>query len=151
MSQQDHDTDPLEQKIEQEIAQKDDEKPVVLIIDDDETINTMLQVAMSRNGFKSIAAYDGAEGLELAQICMPTAIILDWMMPEMDGLTVLNNLKADPKTSHIPVIMLTGKNMSEDALLAVKGGASEYIVKPFGIAEFMKRFKKNLDDIAQSK
>ena len=120
------------------------DKPLVLVIDDDFTVNSLVETAMVRNGFKPICAHSGDEGLELARICLPKAIILDWMMPEMDGIEVLTHLKSDPKTADIPVIMLTGKRMSEDVLEAIQNGAAEYVVKPFEMTEFIVRFKKTL-------
>lgn len=120
------------------------EKPLVLVVDDDESIINLVQTSLTRNGYKTIIAYDGQEGSEMAKICSPAAIVLDWMMPNMDGMEMLRYIRSQPETKDIPVIMLTGKKMTQDVLAAIENGASEYLVKPFEMSEFIARFKKTL-------
>lgn len=117
-------------------------EPLVLVIDDDETISELLRAALVKAKYKPILAYDGFEGEEMARCAKPIAIILDWIMPQKSGIDVLQALKCDQKTQHIPIMMLTSKRMTSDVLTAVQSGAAEYVVKPFEMSEFITRFHK---------
>jgi signal transduction histidine kinase/DNA-binding response OmpR family regulator len=99
----------------------------VLVIDDDPTIQELLQRFLSKEGFATQAALSGADGLALAKELQPVAIILDVMMPGNDGWSVLTALKADPQTTAIPVVMMT---IVDDKPLGYALGASDYLVKP---------------------
>jgi DNA-binding response OmpR family regulator len=107
----------------------------ILVIEDDELVQTVLKRSLKLYGFKVYPAKDGQTGLKLAQEKKPTFILLDWMMPEMDGLEVLAELKHNKKTMHIPVFMLTGRGMIGDLDLAFEIGADDYITKPLDLSD----------------
>ncbi len=102
---------------------------VVLIIEDDPLMARMYQKIFSFEGYQVVSAADGVEGLEKAQSQTPTIILLDIMMPKMNGLEVLEKLKKSDLTKHIPVIMLTNLAGTQDAETALSKGAVKYIVK----------------------
>lgn len=103
----------------------------VLLVDDEDHIRTVVEYNLKHEGFDVYKAEDGAVGLELARRVLPDVILLDWMMPEMDGLKVLAELRRDKSTAHIPVFMLTAKGMAGDMEKAFELGADDYITKPF--------------------
>jgi DNA-binding response OmpR family regulator len=104
-----------------------DEAPTVLVIDDDPTVHDLLQRFLAKEGFRTVATADGQEGLRLAKTLRPVVIILDVMMPGMDGWTVLVALKADASLMDIPVVMLT---IVDDKNMGYALGAADYLVKP---------------------
>jgi signal transduction histidine kinase/CheY-like chemotaxis protein len=99
----------------------------VLVIDDDASVRDLMSRFLTKLGFRVVAAADGEEGLRIARKVKPLVITLDVIMPDCDGWTVLNNLKADPKLADIPVIMIT---IVDNEAMGVKLGASNYLVKP---------------------
>jgi len=107
----------------------------VLVVDDDELIRKALKCSLQLYGFKVYLAENGPAGLKLAQEKKPAFILLDWMMPAVDGLEVLAELKHTQGTEHIPVFMLTGKGMMGDLDQAFDIGADGYITKPADIKE----------------
>ena len=113
----------------------------VLVIDDDTTIRTLLQTAMSKKGFNVFCASNGRDGLDIARSEEIDVVLLDWMMPEMDGMEVLTELKRDSNTMYIPVFMLTSKEDSRDIELATNKGAVDYIVKPFDPDALLARIR----------
>lgn len=110
----------------------------VLVIDDDELIRIELKRTLQLYGFKVYLAKDGPTGLKLAQKKKPTFILLDWMMPEMDGMEVLSELKHNEKTEDIPVFMLTDRGMIGDLDLAFEVGVDDYIIKPLDLVNLGK-------------
>jgi len=113
----------------------------VLAVDDDELIHKDMKRSLKLYGFKVYLAKDGPTGLKLAQEKRPTFILLDWMMPEMDGLEVLCELKHDERTEHIPVFMLTDRGMIGDLDQAFEIGADDYITKPLDLMQLGKIVK----------
>ncbi|MCD4830794.1 MAG: response regulator [Anaerohalosphaeraceae bacterium] len=107
----------------------------ILAIDDDITIRTLIESTLSRKGFKVYTADNGVDGLEVAKNEDIDVILLDWMMPDMDGMQVLAELKRNSNTMFIPVFMLTSKEDSKDLELAISKGAVDYIIKPFNLYE----------------
>ncbi len=107
----------------------------ILVIEDDELVQIALKRSLKLYGFRVDMAKDGPTGLKLAQEKRPTFILLDWMMPEMDGLEVLSELKHNKKTEDIPVFMLTGREMIGDLDQAFEIGADDYIVKPLDLTD----------------
>ncbi len=101
----------------------------ILIIEDEETISSMYKASMSKAGFEVVLASDGEEGLKKASESNPNLILLDIMMPKIDGFAVLEKLKADDKTKNIKVVMLTNLGQSEDKEKGKKLGAVDYWVK----------------------
>ena len=120
------------------------EKISVLVVDDEEHIRNILEYNLSSYGFKVYQAEDGPTALELAREKKPDMILLDWIMPGLNGLQVLEKLKADQRTKSIPVIMLTAKKMLTDIVKTLYAGADDYIVKPFEPEELREIIRSKL-------
>lgn len=103
----------------------------ILIVEDEDKIRRALELCLTFAGYKLWLAEDGFKGLEMATSKKPSLILLDWMMPEMNGIEVLQKLKENRKTAQIPVFMLTAKSMVGDMDEAFEAGADDYITKPF--------------------
>lgn len=120
-------------------------KKKILIVEDDEAILAMYKSKFEADGFLAITAKTGADGLEFAKTEKPDIIMLDVILPQMDGFTVLAELKKDIKTKNIPVIMLTNLGTDEDKEKGEKFGAADYIVKAnMTPAEVSEKIKKLL-------
>ena len=103
----------------------------ILAVDDERHIVRLVEVNLQRAGYEVVTAYDGREALEKVKTETPDLVVLDVMMPYMDGFEVLKNLKADPVTAEIPVIMLTAKAQDADVFRGWQSGADCYLTKPF--------------------
>jgi two-component system phosphate regulon response regulator PhoB len=119
-------------------------RPKVLVVDDEPEAVELLEFNLSQAGFAVVAAADGAEALKKARSVMPSLIVLDLMLPEIDGLEVCKMLRRDPATAAIPIIMLTAKAAEIDRILGLELGADDYITKPFSPRELVLRVKKVL-------
>jgi two-component system phosphate regulon response regulator PhoB len=119
-------------------------KPLVLVIDDEKDILKLLQYNLEKEGYQTLAAKTGEEGLELAKSKKPSLIVLDLMLPGLDGLEVCKLLKNDPATKSTPVIMLTAKSSEVDQVVGLELGAVDYIAKPFSVKIFLARVKNAL-------
>ncbi len=117
----------------------------ILIVDDEPDALELVGFNLKRAGFDVLTAADGAEALRKAQQHAPSLIVLDIMLPEIDGLAVCKALRADPVTSAIPVIMLTAKAAEIDRVLGLELGADDYLTKPFSPRELVLRVRKLLD------
>lgn len=117
-------------------------KARLLIVEDDQDISTMLRIYFSGQGYDVDYAYRGTEALEKTRQGMPHLIILDIMLPDIDGYEVCRNLRTNTRTSHIPVIFLTQKDERSDKLKGLELGADNYITKPFDIEE-LKLYVQN--------
>ena len=106
-------------------------KKKILVVDDEHDLVDFIRIRLEANNYQVIAAYDGEKALSLAAKEKPDLVLLDILMPEMDGFKVCQELKNSPLTSAIAVIMLTAKDRQEDIKLARQAGADEYIIKPF--------------------
>ena len=113
----------------------------VLIVDDDPEIMDWLSIDLQMSGFNTESAFDGLAGLKKAQNGNYDLIILDVMMPKMDGFEVCNNLRKSVKTKDIPIILLTAKGTIEDKITGFGSGADDYLVKPFDIQELLVRMR----------
>jgi len=113
----------------------------VLIVDDEPGIVEILKFNLSREGYDTLAAYDGQSGLELALSSQPDLILLDVMLPKMDGFAVCREIR---KTSNVPIIMLTAREEENDKVLGLDLGADDYITKPFSVKELLARVKTNI-------
>jgi DNA-binding response OmpR family regulator len=111
-------------------------RPSVLIIEDDPAISEILCRVLTDEGFKTHAAFDGAQGLDAYYLTLPDIIILDVKMPIMDGWETLTRLR---RVSETPVIMLTVYSAKQDIIKGLELGADDYLVKPFGIKELIAR------------
>jgi phosphate regulon transcriptional regulator PhoB len=111
----------------------------VLVADDEKDIVDLVTYNLSQEGFNVLSASDGLESLQLIRLHHPDIVILDWMMPEMNGLEVCRLLRQDSETSRIPVIMLTAKSDTVDKILGLEMGADDYVTKPFHVRELIAR------------
>ncbi len=119
--------------------------PTILIVDDEEDIRELISVSLMREeDYKLLEAVNGLEALQLARATRPDLIILDLMLPEMDGLTVYKNLREDARTNSIPVIMLTARGRLEEKIMGLGLGADDYMAKPFSPKELMLRVRNLL-------
>ncbi len=111
----------------------------ILVVDDDTDILALLEMSLASDGFKVITASNGENGLQKAKVEQPDLILLDVMMPQMDGLEVIKRLKDNTETSAIPVLWLTAKTQTEDKLRGLEIGGDDYITKPFDLREVTAR------------
>lgn len=116
----------------------------ILVIDDLPENVFMLQDRLENEGYEVVTAYDGKTGIAKAISDMPDLILLDVMMPEMSGIEVCKNLKQNPTTADIPVIIVTAKSSAEDAKEGLEAGAFDYIKKPFDRVEMLARVNSAL-------
>jgi len=116
-------------------------KEKILIVDDEKDIVRMLDYNLSKEGYRIFSANNGELALKLARQENPSLIILDLMLPGIDGLEVCKLLKQDTKTSHIPVIMVTARSQEADKVVGFELGADDYVTKPFSIRELSARIK----------
>jgi two-component system, OmpR family, response regulator RpaA len=110
----------------------------VLVIDDEPDVLMLCRVNLQLAGHEVVEASNGKAGLELARTLEPDVVVLDVMLPKVDGLTVLHELASSESTRHIPVIMLTAKTQLEDRRKAWRAGCSEYLTKPFSPIELVE-------------
>jgi DNA-binding response OmpR family regulator len=122
----------------------------VLLADDDPILHRVLTHRLSREGFEVLSAFNGREALDLAAQNPPNLLILDGIMPELDGFAVLREWRAKEALAKIPVVMLTARNREEDVVGALEGGAVDYLTKPFSPAELVARVKRVMGDALQS-
>lgn len=116
-------------------------KEKILIIEDEKDIVKMLDYNLKKEGFKTLSAHNGEDGLDMARKENPDLILLDLMLPEMDGLDVCKAIKNEAKTSHIPIIILTAKAQETDKIVGLELGADDYMTKPFSPRELIARIK----------
>jgi DNA-binding response OmpR family regulator len=122
------------------------ERHLVLIADDDRDIARFLEVNLRLEGFDVICAHDGNDALAKALDLQPNLILLDVMMPGMDGFEVCSKLRADSRGQDVPVIMLTAKSMSNDRDDGFNVGADDYVTKPFEPMELVARVSARLHE-----
>ena len=113
----------------------------ILLVDDEEDILDFLELILEEQGYSVIKATSGREALAAAQMHRPELILLDIMMPEMDGWEVLKLLKADEEVTHIPVAMLTARTEMKDKIQGLQEGAIDYICKPFSTKELLDKLE----------
>jgi len=111
----------------------------VLVVDDEEYIQHILNFSFGAEGYEVITAADGEEAVTVARSEKPDIIVLDIMMPKMDGYEACKQIKADPQTQNIPVILLTAKGREVDRKLGAEAGADDYVVKPFSPGRLIER------------
>jgi len=111
----------------------------ILIVDDDEKIVELVKLYLERDGYRVLAAYDGLQALEIARQKHPDLIVLDLMLPGMDGLDVCRVLRGEG--NRVPIIMLTAKTTEEDKLVGLDLGADDYVTKPFSPRELVARVR----------
>ena len=114
----------------------------VLIVDDERSIVDILRYNLEKDGTRVVCAYDGAEGLRLARSEDPDVILLDVMLPEMDGFEVCRTLRAEG--NNVPIIMITAREEETDKVFGLELGADDYITKPFSMRELIARVRTNM-------
>ena len=114
----------------------------VLIVDDEKSIVEILDFNLKRDGFETLRAYDGREGLRIAREAKPDLILLDVMLPYMDGFEVCRSLRSEG--DNVPIIMITAREEETDKVFGLENGADDYITKPFSMRELIARVKSNM-------
>jgi DNA-binding response OmpR family regulator len=118
----------------------------ILVVDDDRNIVDLVRLYLERDGYRVLVAYDGLEALKLARQRRPDLIVLDLLLPEVDGLDVCRILQTE---SDVPIIMLTAKTTEEDKLIGLELGADDYVTKPFSPRELVARVRAVLRRVGQ--
>jgi two-component system phosphate regulon response regulator PhoB len=116
-------------------------RPKILIIEDERALSQVLTYNLQREGYETLVAYDGQEGLRKAQTLLPDLVLLDLMLPVVDGLDVCRRLRSGEQTRKIPILMLTAKGEETDQLVGFSLGADDYITKPFSVKVLLQRIK----------
>lgn len=116
-------------------------KPKVLVVEDDRSLSEILDYNLRRNGYDVLRSYDGGDGLQQARLHLPDIILLDVMLPVIDGLEVCRRLRSQPNTAGAIIIMLTAKAEEVDQLVGFSAGADDYVVKPFSVKVLLERLK----------
>ena len=116
-------------------------RPRILIIEDERALTKVLAYNFEREGYEPIVAHDGDEGLRKAQTLLPDFIILDLMLPTRDGLEICRALRANERTQHIPVLMLTARAEETDQIVGFSMAADDYVTKPFSVKVLLQRIK----------
>ena len=117
----------------------------VLLVDDDEDLVYAMNFSLEQNQYSVIRASNGTEAITRAHESHPDVIILDIMMPSLDGLTVCRRLRCLEKTENIPIIMLTARGDVETVKAAFRAGANDYMVKPFDMVKLMEKIEEQLE------
>lgn len=127
------------------------DKGTVVVIDDAKDLVELVRYNLEKEGYDVVGAFNGQAGLETVTKLQPTLVILDLMLPDMDGLEVCRRLRQDNRTAQVPVIMLTAKAAEADRVVGLEIGADDYVTKPFSPRELVARIKAVLRRIAVRK
>ncbi|HUG97980.1 MAG TPA: response regulator [Gammaproteobacteria bacterium] len=120
--------------------------PLVLIVDDSPTEVHVLSGYLEKHGFETVAAADGREGIDKARELRPNLILMDVVMPGMNGFQATRELARDPQTASIPVLMVTTKGLETDKIWGMRQGAVDYLVKPVTEAQLVDKVRAALGD-----
>lgn len=126
----------------EEIVEKD--KKTILVVDDEKSIMELLVFNLQKEGYNTLEAYDGVTAVEMAMNEKPDLILLDVMIPKLDGISVCKKIRYALNISNIPILMISAKDTESDKIVGLEMGADDYITKPFQIREVMARIKANL-------
>ncbi len=118
--------------------------PLILIVDDEETILELISFTLLKEGFQVEMAMDGNEALQKAENLRPDLVVLDWMLPGMDGLEVCRKIRRNETIADLPVIMLTARGEEVDKIIGLELGADDYVTKPFSPRELVARIRAQL-------
>jgi DNA-binding response OmpR family regulator len=118
----------------------------ILVVDDEVDLVKTIQFALEAEGYKVLVSYNGEDALNQSRKETPDLILLDLMLPKLDGYKVCRLLKFDEQYKHIPILMLTAKTQQKDRSLGMETGANEYITKPFDMDELMGKVKAYLKE-----
>lgn len=122
----------------------DEPAPKILVVDDDVDIAGFVEMELRVEGFDVRVAHDGATALELVDTYYPDLVVLDVMMPDMDGIEVTRRIRSAPTTTALPIIMLTAKGQTPDKVIGLQAGVDDYMVKPFETMELIARVQNTL-------
>jgi len=122
--------------------------PRVLVVDDEAQVRLLLSLAFEFEGFEVALASDGDEAVTEAVRFGPDAVILDIMMPRVDGLTALLDLRNSPETEDVPVLLLSAKAHTADITIGLRAGAADYLTKPFDTDDLVARTRRAIDKAA---
>ena len=126
----------------EELVEK--EKKTILVVDDEKSIMEFLVFNLQKEGYNTLEAYDGVTAVEMAINEKPDLILLDVMIPKLDGISVCKKIRYALNISNIPILMISAKDTESDKIVGLEMGADDYITKPFQIREVMARIKANL-------
>lgn len=126
----------------EEMVEKD--KKTILVVDDEKSIMELLVFNLQKEGYNTLEAYDGVTAVEMAINEKPDLILLDVMIPKLDGISVCKKIRYALNISNIPILMISAKDTESDKIVGLEMGADDYITKPFQIREVMARIKANL-------
>jgi two-component system alkaline phosphatase synthesis response regulator PhoP len=124
---------------------KNRDQKKVLAVDDEAFVLRIIEDKLESANIAVLTAKNGQEAIEIAKKNQPHLILLDWMLPDIDGLTVLKILKKQPQTTNIPVIMLTAKGQPSDEEACLEAGAIKFITKPFSPRELLEIVQQNIN------
>lgn len=113
----------------------------ILIVDDEQDIADLISYNLEKEGYSTIKAYDGGDVLKTVKTQKPDLMILDLMLPRMNGMDICRAIRANPETSHLPIIMLTAKSDEVDKIIGLEIGADDYMTKPFSVKELIARVR----------
>jgi DNA-binding response OmpR family regulator len=117
---------------------------MIVLAEDESVVGEVVQIALERAGYIVFWRKNGLDAWDAIQTSNPDLVILDYNMPTMSGLQVLKNMRGTPRTRNIPVLMATASGLKADIVAAMKGGATDYMVKPYGMAELVERVQRLL-------
>lgn len=117
------------------------DQPTVMIVEDDTAISELLAFTLSRAGMETLQAHDANIAFEHLEMRIPNIVILDWMLPNTDGIEILRRIRREPRSKDLPVLMLTAKGEEADRIKAFRSGADDYMVKPFSREELLLRIE----------
>jgi len=120
------------------------DKPTILVVDDEEDIVELVELNLLREGYKALTCGTGEQALEIARSKLPNLMILDLMLPGIDGLELCKRLRIDPKTERIPIIILSAKGEEADIVTGLELGADDYVTKPFSGKVLVARVRRVL-------
>lgn len=126
----------------EEMVEKD--KKTILVVDDEQSIMELLVFNLQKEGYNTLEAYDGVTAVDMAINEKPDLILLDVMIPKLDGISVCKKIRYALNISNIPILMISAKDTESDKIVGLEMGADDYITKPFQIREVMARIKANL-------
>ena len=127
------------------------EPPFILIVEDEDAIRGVLTFTLSRSGFFVSEAVDCASARDQIDARMPDLVVLDWMLPDSPGVELLRELRRNPRTRQLPVVLLTAKTEEADKITGLKSGADDYVTKPFSRQELLLRIEAVLRRCQQSR
>jgi two-component system, OmpR family, phosphate regulon response regulator PhoB len=118
----------------------------ILLVDDEKNVRELVRATLETEEYVLFEATDGREAVELAQREVPDVMVMDWMMPRMNGIEATRAIRAEPRTAAIPVILLTARSQAEDFAAGKAAGVNAYLVKPFSPFELLERVESLLEE-----